>query len=401
MRCSDIDKYVGNLIKTNRHAGVAPAIIDLIESYARLCLSKGFEPDFYGSHEQTRNQSKPLVAFLKNNEHLDKRISGFLAAYWQEMDANNLACVLSSEHLAHTLSIPLDTLYLLARSRDRNYRTFTIRKSNGTDRFIQAPDPQLKAIQRTILDTLLQRVPLNAYAEGFRPKRSVLTNASHHLNQQLVVKLDIKDFFPSISQSRVKGMFLQLGYPRQVAQLLTGLTTYRGKLPTGAPTSPVIGNIICRRLDQRMAKLGEKAEFKYSRYADDLTFSGKGKLATMIPFFREIIQEEGFALNEKKIKLLRNGRRQSVTGLVVNQVPNISKKERKKLRAVLHNCLNGDLMDQKKKWAFHEKGLRNHFAYSMKDFKRSLHSKVHYVRMVNKTAGDKLLTTFRAIQWLA
>lgn len=399
MRCSDSDKFVSNLIEVNRRAGVNNDTIDIIESFAKLRLSRNLAVDFFGSAKPVSKSDRQLTTFLQKNDSLDDRVTRFITAYWQEMRASNLTCVINSEHLSHILNTPLDILYLIARNPARNYRTFTIKKATGGNRKIQSPAPQLKQIQRTILDTILQRVPLNGHAEGFRPSRSVVTNARRHLNKHVVIKLDIKDFFPTISQKRVFGMFLNLGYPRQVAKLLSALTTNQQHIPTGSPTSPVISNIICRKLDKRFVNLGDKTGFAYSRYADDMTFSGDKELVRMIPFFREIVHDEGFAMNEKKLRILRAGRRQEVTGLVVNQTLNISKSERKKLRAVLHNCIHGNLLAQKKRWAKEEKGLRNHYVYSINDFNRSLRSKIQYVRMVNQEAGDKLLSTYDSINW--
>jgi retron-type reverse transcriptase len=173
-------------------------------------------------------------------------------------------------------------------------------------------------------------------------------------------------------------------------------------LPTGAPTSPAIANIICRKLDKRFANLGKKVGFAYSRYADDLTFSSvDSQLMRMIPFFKEIIAEEGFQLNESKLRILRNGRRQTVTGVVVNEKPNISKNERKMLRAVLNNCNQGDIYSQKNKWASHQKRLPPGIPYSLDDFRRSLLAKIHFVKMVNPPAGQKLLSSYYSISWPA
>ena len=399
IRCTENSIFLKNLVVVNQRAGVDPEVLDLVESYASLRLAHNLGVDFYNSACPVSEKDQDLQAFLEKNKNLDERTRNFLISYYQELKDRRLCCIFSSAHLAHLLKTTLPRLHILTRD-SRNYHVFTIKKSNGEDRIIQAPHKQLKTVQRKILKTILHRVPLNKYAEGFRKNRSILTNATHHVNKKVIVKLDIKDFFPSIDSNRVFGMYLQLGYPRQVAQLLTDLSTVQKKLPTGAPTSPTIANIISRRLDKRFVRLGLKTDFTYSRYADDITIScDTDNILKMIPFFKEIIQDEGFAVNEGKIRILRSGSRQSVTGVVVNEKPNITRREIKKLRAVLHNSKHGSLYQQAAIWATREKGLRNYSSYSVVDFHQSLLAKIHFVRMINEKAGNSLLTDFHKIHW--
>ena len=400
MQCSDPTIFLKTLVTVNLRAGVDPEVVDLIESFALLRLAHNREIDFYTAARPISDRDVLLKAFLLKNNHLDERVKNFITAYWQEMKASRLCCIFSCAHLADLLQTPLDQLYPLSREQRGNYHIFHIKKSSGADRKIQAPIQKLKVVQRNILDTVLHHVPLNQHAEGFRKKRSILTNAVHHVNSHILVKLDIQDFFPTISYKRVKGMYLQLGYPRQVATLLSGLTTYQGVLPTGAPTSPAIANIISRKLDKRFVNLGRTTGFSYSRYADDMSISGNDeKIVKMIPFFRQIIQEEGFALNERKIRIMRKGRQQTVTGIVVNQKPNIDRREIKKLRAVLFNCRHRNLQEQATLWAKREKGMPAPLTYSIADFGRSLQAKIHFLKMVNPPLGETLLTDFHSIAW--
>ncbi len=400
-QCIEKDIFLQNLVEVNQRAGVDPDVLDLIESYASLRLAHNREVNFYNSARPVSKRDNVLQTFLLKNQHLDKQAKNFITAYYQEMKGSNLCCIFNTDHLAHLLETPLTRLYSLTRDRG-NYHIFTIKKSSGTDRTIQAPRQQLKTVQRKILHTILQRVPLNKHAEGFRKNRSILTNATHHVNKRVIIKLDIKDFFPSIDFKRVFGMYLQLGYPRRVATILANLCTMQKTLPTGAPTSPAIANIISRRLDKRFVNLGLKSNFTYSRYADDMTFSSDDdKTTKMIPFFKEITIDEGFVVNEGKVRILRSGSRQSVTGIVVNQKPNIARQEVKKLRAVLHNCKRGNPYKQADIWAIKEKGLHPHSSYSITDFYKSLQAKIHFVKMVNEPAGVKLLSEFHSISWPA
>lgn len=400
MQCSDTSTFLKTLVTVNQRAGVAPQVIDLIESFALLRLAHNRDIDFYSAAKPISAGDVKLQVFLQKNLQLDERARNFITAYWQEMKASRLCCIFSCAHLADLLQTPLDQLHSLSKDQENNYHTFTIKKSSGADREIQAPIQKLNVIQRIILDTFLHNVPLNQHAEGFRKKRSILTNAVRHVNSRILVKLDIQNFFPTISYKRVKGMYLQLGYPRQVATLLSGLATHQGMLPTGAPTSPAIANIISRKLDKRLVNLGRTTGFSYSRYADDMTISGNDeKIVKMIPFFRQIIQEEGFTLNERKIRIMRSGRRQSVTGIIVNQKPNIDRREIKKLRAVLYNCKRGNLREQATLWAKQEKGMHSPHTYSITDFSRSLQAKINFLKMVNPAVGEILLTKFHSIAW--
>ncbi|MFV9691299.1 MAG: reverse transcriptase family protein [Desulfobacteria bacterium] len=394
--CKDKAKFIKGLRFINERAGVEPDIVDLIEAYARLRLQQGDEVCFYDN--KIGGNDKELEGFLEKNRHLDHRALNFLASYYLEMKKRGLRCIFNLSHLAHILSISPQKLNWLTNDRAGHYICFHINKRNGKKRDIFAPKSHLKDVQRRILDDLLQRVRLNPHAQGFREKRSIVTNARRHIGKEVVVKMDVKDFFPSIGFDRVFGMFISLGYPRKVSLELTKLATHNGRLPIGAPTSPAISNIICRRLDKRFSALGEKTGFEYSRYADDLAISSHDKKMTrMIPFYKEIMREEGFEVNEAKLKILRSGSRQKITGIVVNKKQNIDRKEIKRLRAVIWNCSHKDIRQEITMWARKTKKLKDPYGYTIDEFKSSLLGKINFVRMVNPEAGKKLLQQFEAL----
>ena len=240
------------------------------------------------------------------------------------------------------------------------YVAFEVPKRTGGQRRIHAPRAALKKIQRHILNHILLRIPTHAACHGFVRQRSIVTNATGHQGAAIVVKIDLADFFPTIHFRRVEGLFASCGYPPEVARLLAGLCTHRPRLPDGrvvwpgftpqgAPTSPAIANLVCRRLDARLSKLAARVGARYTRYADDLTFSfpsGAGaEQATRAPrlgrFFwwvDQICQAEGFTENAKKRRVLRTNTQQRVTGLVVNQGLTVPREVRRKLRALLHRC---------------------------------------------------------------
>jgi len=273
--------------------------------------------------------------------------------------------------LASALGISIGTLRFLTYHRRGatlvHYHRYDIAKKTGGARCISAPKPALDRAQHWILESILARLPVEPYAHGFVPGRSIVTNASPHTGRKVVANLDLKDFFPSISFRRVKGLFHKMGYGGQVATLLALLCTepprlaadVTGKtrfyvalsdrvLPQGACTSPALTNLLCRRLDKRLAGLAVKLNFQYTRYADDLTFSGDNPedAAKVLGIARRIVAAEGLVVHPKKTRLMRRGRRQEVTGLVVNDAPHLPRKELKQLRAILHNAARHGLASQ-------------------------------------------------------
>ena len=264
------------------------------------------------------------------------------------------------------------------------YRTFAIKKRGGGERRIDAPCPGLKAIQRRLARRVLNRQEMGHAAHGFRKRRGIVSNARIHSRQPMLVKLDIKDFFPTITFPRVFGLFRSIGYERGPAGLLARLCTLEGRLPQGAPTSPAISNLICRRLDRRLLGLARKAGARYTRYADDMTFSGPPEIKRLIPRVRRIVTEEGFQLAEDKTRVVRACRQQRVTGLVVNERPNVSRRQRRLLRAILHNAARDGVDAQNRQ--------------NLPHFRQWLVGWVQYVRMANRLHGEALIEQMRRIR---
>jgi retron-type reverse transcriptase len=393
------ERFLSNLRLVNERAQVEPEIIDLVEAFARLDLEKDRPVTLHPG--APRRLSPPVEAFLEKNRHLSPTSRDFLAAYCQRIHEQGQVFLLNPTHLAHLLDLSPDRLGRLARTTDRRYFSYTIPKRDGSDRTIHAPNPELKNVQRLILDNILSFAPLSAPAEGFRRERSIVTNGRRHVGKKVVVKLDIKDFFPSITVERIFGLYLAMGYPRSVASLLTDLTTYQGALPTGAPTSPVLSNLVCRRLDRRLSGVGVKMDFEYSRYADDLTFSSQNPgMVRLLPFLQEVIAEEGFVVKKPKTRIQRSGGQQKVTGIVVNRRTNIARKEIRTLRAIIHNCKKGDIRQQASQYAA-SRGMGNSQDFPLSSFKASLRGKIDHVRRVNPEVGGRLLHDFKTIPFNA
>jgi retron-type reverse transcriptase len=277
------------------------------------------------------------------------------------------------------------------------YVAFEIAKASGGRRTIHAPRPALKSVQRMILDTILARIPTHDACHGFTKGRSIVTNASPHVGAKLVLRVDVHDFFPSIHFRRVEGLFREYGYPPPVARMLAGLTTHRadlgdgrfawpGALPQGAPTSPAIANVICRRLDARLTALAARAGAQYTRYADDLSFSfareptvGIGRFLWWVD---QICQAEGFSENAKKRRIYRRHAQQRVTGLVVNDKVTVPRSERRRFRALLHRCKKEGLAAM----VAEQPGLRGELA-----------GFAAYVQMVQPELGEALAAEIRAL----
>jgi retron-type reverse transcriptase len=265
----------------------------------------------------------------------------------------------SESDLAEALGIPLKELHYFSthRVRDRSphYVSFAIPKRGGGLRTIQAPKRRLKGLQRRLNALLLAKLPVSEHAQGFVPGRSIRTNAEPHVGKPVVIRMDLKDFFPTIHYGRVRGYFIAMGYGYPVAATLALLMTEAERqrvriddavfhVPVGprhcvqgAPTSPSISNAIVHRLDRRLAGVARRFGLAYTRYADDLTFSGEiANPGLIVRTASMIAREEGFVVNREKTRVMRAARRQTVTGAVVNRTLGLSRTERRRLRAAIH-----------------------------------------------------------------
>ena len=230
----------------------------------------------------------------------------------------------------------LNYVIAAAYSENKFYRQFKVRKKSGGERVIHEPLPSLKEIQRWVLENILYVSQPSRYTKGFVPKLSIKDNARFHRAQRKVLSLDLKDFFPTVKRHRVYGLFHSFGYSQPVANLLARLCTLENVLPQGAPTSPAITNLICRSLDKRIAGFALKHKLRYTRYADDITFSGEFNVGALITLVRSIVESEGFTLNENKTRLMEAHQRQEVTGIVVNHHLQAPRKMRRELRKAIH-----------------------------------------------------------------
>lgn len=320
--------------------------------------------------------------------------------------------------VAALLDLPLKqlTYHLFTLKGERRYRKFEIKKRSGGVREICAPATALKIIQRK-LNQALQAVyePRNP-AHGFVRDRSVVTNAKAHLGARFVLNIDLQDFFPSINFGRVRGMFMAKPYslPAEAATVLAQICCSENRLPQGAPTSPVISNMVCARLDAEMRRLAERYACQYTRYADDITFSTKkttfpksiartaetatGSETILGGELQKVIDDNGFSVNPLKTRLQTQLKRQAVTGLTINEFVNVSRRYINQVRAMLHAWEKHGLpLAELEFQRRYDKKSRNPSAPSAR-FKRVLRGKLDFLTMV-RGVDDSVCIRF--LRWYA
>ncbi|WP_322035290.1 reverse transcriptase family protein [Burkholderia cenocepacia] len=295
-----------------------------------------------------------------------------------------------------------------------HYTYVAVDKRSGGCRLVEIPKGRLREAQRRILHGLLDRIAPHGAVHGFRKGHGIVSFATPHADRDVVVRFDLADFFVSVRAARVHALFATLGYPAEVARILTGLCTnrvpsarllapglrdrfdwigrqrYRERhLPQGAPTSPALANLCAFRLDLRLAALARSVDATYTRYADDLAFSGGGALARDVERLQvrvaAIALEEGFALQLRKTRVMRRGTRQQLAGVVVNRHPNLSRDAFDRLKAILTNCIRRGPASQ------------NRDAHP--DFRAHLAGRVAHATALNAARGAKLRALFDRIVW--
>lgn len=255
---------------------------------------------------------------LANNTLSPKEIEICLE-YANNLLQKDLPVIYDMKHLSLLTKYNTSFLYLCMKFKEKVYREFSIKKRNGTDRSICEPLPNLKNIQIWIKENILEKLPTHKAAKAFIKQQSIKKNAYFHKDQNIVIALDIKDFFNNISGKTVYFLFRRCGYSRRVSSILTELCTFKNCLPQGAPTSPLISNLIFSPIDNRIFNFARKEKLFYTRYADDITISGSNiKIKKILSFINMILQENHFELNADKIKIMRKNTRQFVTGIVTN-----------------------------------------------------------------------------------
>ena len=290
--------------------------------------------------------------------------------------------------LERDLGINAKTLYAVSNNINKHYHKAKLPKKSGGYRKLSVPDEILKTIQRHISEVLLIHMPVSRYAKAYRFGSSTLRNAKYHVGKQVVLKLDILHFFDSIRYSTVKDkVFPEKIYAEPLRILLTMLCYHKDALPQGAPSSPAITNIILYEFDELIGQWCRERGIAYTRYCDDITFSGDFDPAEVIRFVRLELKKLGFLLNEQKTRIQRPGQQQTVTGIVVNEKMSIPADYRRKLRQELYFC---------RKFGIQEHLQKIGLVISVDTYRMKLLGRVNYVLQVHPDEKDLL----NARKWL-
>ncbi|MDC0671022.1 reverse transcriptase family protein [Nannocystis radixulma] len=382
----------------------------------RLAESRRKQKETKARRERERQERAQKWAARKTGEilFLGQDVSGGMSHKTSDAELlkkQGVPAIASAEELAKAMGIEVKALRFLAYnrkvSRVSHYRRFLLPKKTGGHRLISAPMPRLKRAQAWALEHIFDKLTFEPAAHGFVAGRSIVTNARPHVGADVVVNFDLKDFFPTVSFPRVKGALRHLGYSESVATALAlvctepdvdevaldGTTWFVAKgqrvLPQGSPCSPAITNLLCRRLDRRLHGLAQALGFVYTRYADDLTFSGRGEAAEskrvgkLLRGVADIVAHEGFVVHPEKTRVMRRGRRQEVTGVVVNDKPSVPRDELRKFRATLFQIEKDGPAG--KRWG------------NGGDVIAAVHGYASFVAMVDPSRGQPLLARTRAL----
>jgi hypothetical protein len=338
----------------------------------------------------------------------------------------DLPVIESPEDLAEWLGVSLRDLLWFADLKGLGYRQKfeklhhyhyrVLPKPSGEIRLIEAPKRRLKELQQKILSGILSRIPPHPAANGFIQGRSIRTFVTPHVGRHVVLRMDLRHFFPSFRAARIQTMFRTMGYPEPVADLVGGICTNctpretwarygnegdhdcrfqarilycRPHLPQGAPTSPALANLCTYRADCRLAGLARSVGAQFTRYADDLAFSGDEDFGRHIERFSThvaaILLEEGFDVHFRKTRIMRQGVRQHLAGVVLNRHMNIMRPDFDRLKATLTNCVRHGPSGQNREAAG--------------NFRSHLGGRLAFVEMINPSKGRRLRGIFEQIQW--
>lgn len=323
---------------------------------------------------------------------LEEQITSMLG-YAEHLNNQGLPIIYDQIHLS--LLVGYEYGFLIAASNEATlfYKHYEVPKRNGGKRAIDEPLPSLKEIQSWILSEILvpaSRAMVSPVAKAFMPGKSLRENARFHRCRKRVVALDITDFFPNIGFGAVYGIFQRMGYNKSVCVMLARLCTLRGKLPQGAPTSPMLSNLFFKDSDQKIFHYCRKRNIQYTRYADDLVFSGNELSPQhLISYVKMLLASKKLTLNEKKTKVMGRGMRQSVTGVVVNDKIQVPREYRDKIRQEIYYCVK---FGESSHWE-HIKEELPKWIVSPQLYLRHLLGKVNFVLQVNPK--DKVFLEYR------
>lgn len=337
------------------------------------------------------NELEKYIKDIESSKKLSIQKKEYYKSVAKDIYEAGFPIILNSYHLSNLSGIKWKILKYLIDDNVSTYHKFYItKKDKVSKREILAPCKELAHVQKFIKEEILDKVIINDSSYGFVQGKNIKDNAEKHLNSEIILNIDLKDFFPTVDSRRIYYIFNKIcKYDKSLSYCLTKLVTYRNMLPQGACTSPVISNIVSYKLDYRLLNLAKKKNLTYTRYADDITFSGSSNIINKKLYFciKKIIEDEGFEVNDKKVHFSSKSFRQEVTGLIVNNnVVSVNSKYIKKIEQELYYI---------KKY-----GLDNHIQHSQIRngfYVEHLKGKIMFVWSINKEKGEKLLLKFNEL----
>lgn len=335
------------------------------------------------------NNTEEINLLLKK-QLISEESNRLLKEYSKRLSDNDVPIIFNLRHLRKYLKIKKNNQNeFFGDSRFLLYKEFYIPKKSAGFRRIQAPIESLETKQKWIKVNILDKLTVSHNAKGFKKNTNIVDNAIEHCNKNFVLNLDIENFFPSISYSKVFKLFYYIGYNREISHLLSKLCTNElNVLPQGAPTSPIISNLVNLKLDKRLENFAKSINGSYTRYADDITISSNSNPFKYISVITKIINEEGYKLNKKKTRVQNSGQQQVVTGLTVNTTVSISKKIKKELINAIYYINKYGICDHMK----HINCKKNHY-------KEHLFGLAYFVKMVEPELGVKYLKSLNSLEW--
>ena len=283
------------------------------------------------------NFEKYTVVFTEkalNQGFSDEEITQCIL-YAKKLDENGLPIIYNLTHFSRLVGFErkyINQAAVVSKYSERYYRYYKVRKKNGGIREIKEPLPNLKSIQYWILENILENIKPSGYAKAYVKKRGLKENLRFHRKQKKVYSMDLKDFFPSITFEQVETIFISANYSSDLSTVLAKLCCLKGNLPQGAPTSPYISNLVFKEIDIQISDYCKSNKIRFTRYADDLTFSGDFDEGELHRFVKAIIETNGFTINNEKTRMMLASEKQIVTGILVNDTPQLDKVTRRKIR---------------------------------------------------------------------
>ncbi|MBD5088993.1 MAG: RNA-directed DNA polymerase [Clostridiales bacterium] len=323
-----------------------------------------------------------------SKKNIKKKNKELLIQYAERLTNNNLPIIWDIRHFSIITDIPYKRILSYIYETEKFYHEIDIPKKRGGVRTLEIPSLELKTLQRDILHELLECINTSEQAYGFLKGKSIVDNARQHVGKRYILGIDIENFFATINVDRIFKIFYYYGYTKEVSFMLSRIVCKDGYLPQGAPTSPYLSNIVCRKLDRRLLGVAKKYGATYTRYADDITFSGEIHPDVYVDLIKKIIVEEGFCINSNKTRILGNNQRQEVTGIIVNKKVKVNKKYKEYLRQQIYYC--------------NKYGIDSHLekiGNNVTGFKEHMYGIANFIKMVEPDEGEKWINKLNEISW--